>query len=131
MGVWYMTFSLVYYYAGGTTYFGTTYIYKPLDWSKPGPTSGVVIACFFGILIIHCLVYGLYRLRVHLWRNHACGKHVDDDAEKALWRTKKQKTATKFNEVKPAGPKTVVVVSAKDDDKSSVANENFAYEETE
>ena len=56
VGVWYALFSLVYYYAGGTDANGNAYIYKPLDWSDPGKTAGIVVGCFAALFAIHLIV---------------------------------------------------------------------------
>ena len=61
----YLTFSLIYYAAGGQDEKGNPYVYSKLDW---GNQAGMSVAYSFGALlltlIMHCIAYGLYRLRL-------------------------------------------------------------------
>ncbi|XP_059051210.1 protein rolling stone-like [Achroia grisella] len=52
----YLVFSIIYYFAGGTNPFGGHFIYPPLDWAKPGPTTGVVFGCAFVLIVLHLCV---------------------------------------------------------------------------
>eukprot|EP00095_Tigriopus_kingsejongensis_P005529 maker-scaffold282_size228295-snap-gene-1.24 protein:Tk05529 transcript:maker-scaffold282_size228295-snap-gene-1.24-mRNA-1 annotation:"hypothetical protein DAPPUDRAFT_306029" len=63
-GVWYVLFSLIYFWAGGTDAEGNGYIYSVLDWSNPGLSIGVVCGAAVGIVVVHALIFGLYKLRV-------------------------------------------------------------------
>ncbi|KAL0850951.1 hypothetical protein ABMA28_006854 [Loxostege sticticalis] len=62
----YMVFSIIYYYSGGTNPYGEEWIYPMLDWSNPGPTTGVVFACAALMLIVHSLVVLMALFRDYL-----------------------------------------------------------------
>lgn len=63
-GLIYMFFSLFYWVADHSHV-----MYFILDWNKPGPTIGYVILVGFVIMpIIHLIIYGIYRLKMFLFR---------------------------------------------------------------
>jgi len=57
-------------------------VYSVLDWRDPGLTLGVAAGAAVGIVLVHCLFYGLHLWRVHLHRKYFKGRadegHVDD-----------------------------------------------------
>uniref|UniRef100_A0A2A4JVE8 Protein rolling stone n=1 Tax=Heliothis virescens TaxID=7102 RepID=A0A2A4JVE8_HELVI len=55
-GIIYMIFSIIYYFAGGLSPFGTNWIYPMLDWSKPGETVLMVLGTAILIILIHMIV---------------------------------------------------------------------------
>ncbi|PZC75543.1 hypothetical protein B5X24_HaOG205970 [Helicoverpa armigera] len=55
-GIIYMIFSIIYYFAGGLSPFGTNWIYPMLDWSKPGETVLMVVGTAILIIVIHLIV---------------------------------------------------------------------------
>lgn len=69
-GVVYAIFTVIYYAAGGTNAQDEIYIYKGiLDWSNVGTTMMyVVLVIIPGTIVVQCLMYGLYRLRLLLYR---------------------------------------------------------------
>jgi len=80
-GLTYLTFSIVYYYAGGTDAAGNAYIYPILDWSDPGPTVGYVFLCVVAVVLIHAVLFGFYRLRKFI-HDDLCGKA---ETEELFW----------------------------------------------
>ena len=63
----YMSFSGIYYAAGGTAYNGTSYIYPPLDYAeRPGLAAGLCIAVLLLLPLLHFAFYGLYVCRYWL-----------------------------------------------------------------
>ncbi|TRY63968.1 hypothetical protein TCAL_11164 [Tigriopus californicus] len=71
---------LIYYFAGGTNANGDPWIYVVLDWSKPGPSIGVVALAAVGLIVIHALVFGAYKLRVWIWNR--CFNVDDQNSER-------------------------------------------------
>ncbi|XP_030080024.1 protein rolling stone-like [Drosophila hydei] len=71
-GLVYGLFSLVYFWAGGTDYFGNRFIYFILDWEKPGLAIGSVCGCLVLGIILCVVVFWIYRLR--LWICERCCK---------------------------------------------------------
>ncbi|XP_063358008.1 protein rolling stone-like [Cydia amplana] len=63
VGVWYALFSVIYYVAGGTDGLGNPYIYEILDWSRPGPTTVLVVGAAVGIIIVYSALWGLTMAR--------------------------------------------------------------------
>ena len=63
----YITFTLIYYYAGGTDKRGLTYIYKVLDWQKPGIAFLVCLGGLLFLVIVHCLLCLFTRFKERLY----------------------------------------------------------------
>ena len=61
----YITFTLIYYYAGGTDKYGSTYIYKVLDWQNPRIALFVYLGGSLFVVIIHCLLCLFTRFKEH------------------------------------------------------------------
>ncbi|XP_033744372.1 protein rolling stone-like [Pecten maximus] len=61
----YVLFSLFYTLGGGTNHVDKNYVYSVLDWKgSTGFTLGISIAVtFVAMPLVHCLCYGMYRLR--------------------------------------------------------------------
>lgn len=74
VGLIYLIFSLIYYGAGGTDNYGNNYIYKILDWNKPGSTMIIVILVVILAVILHavaCIIHILrYKLHKILTKNY-------------------------------------------------------------
>lgn len=70
LGVIYVIFSIIYDVSGGSNMLGKPYIYSPIDYSeKPGIAAAyVLVILFIGIPIVHLIFYGLYSLRIYLFR---------------------------------------------------------------
>jgi hypothetical protein len=63
----YISFTGIYYAAGGTGYNGTSYIYPPIDYAEnPSLAAGLCIGVFLCIPILHFLYYGMYMARYWL-----------------------------------------------------------------
>ena len=63
----YISFTGIYYAAGGTGYNGTSYIYPPLDYdNNPGQATGLSIGAVFFLPVIHFMFYGVYITRYWL-----------------------------------------------------------------
>ncbi|XP_061709166.1 protein rolling stone-like [Cydia pomonella] len=73
-GIFYLIFSLIYYFAGGLDPNGNHSIYPMLDWSKPGPTVVVVVGVAIGLITLHGLV-----LLISLCRNHFSQRFRKED----------------------------------------------------
>ncbi|XP_043273936.1 protein rolling stone-like isoform X2 [Venturia canescens] len=52
----YIIFTVIYYSAGGSDKRGYTYIYKVLNWEKPGIALSVSIGGLTFVIIVHCLL---------------------------------------------------------------------------
>ena len=57
----YLVFNLVYFALGGRRQDGQHYIYPVLDWSHPGTALMWAAVALIGIVLIHVIVYGMYR----------------------------------------------------------------------
>ncbi|XP_039952493.1 protein rolling stone-like [Bactrocera neohumeralis] len=68
MGVIYVIFSLIYYFAGGVDTHGDHYIYTILDWAQPETAVITIIICFALLAIMSFLLFGLYKLRCFIYR---------------------------------------------------------------
>ena len=69
----YCLFTVIYWAAGGTNHIDKgRYIYKVIDYSNnPGLAVGLFIGCLLvGAPLVQLILYGLYRLRVYIARNH-------------------------------------------------------------
>ncbi|XP_046603859.1 protein rolling stone-like [Neodiprion virginianus] len=64
--VLYVIFTIFYYLAGGLDKHGYHYIYKILDWEQPGRTTLVCLGGFAFLVIVHCILCSLARLRVYV-----------------------------------------------------------------
>ncbi|XP_064609919.1 protein rolling stone-like [Liolophura sinensis] len=80
--VLYSLFTGIYYAAGGTTAGGEKAIYAVLDYEKsPGLAVGLLlVASFIAIPLLHVLLFGLYQLRVFLYRKCCLGNAVKDSS---------------------------------------------------
>lgn len=76
-GVVYCIFTVIYYVAGGTNIDDEPNIYNILDWRKPSETILVCLGFAALIVVIHCITYALYRLRIAIYK--ACTKSSEDD----------------------------------------------------
>ena len=63
----YVSFSLVYYLAGGLSKRGNRMIYPILDWERPLRTLGFCVGGFFFLAFTHCLLCCLSRPRDRLY----------------------------------------------------------------
>jgi hypothetical protein len=76
----YLTFTGVFYLAGGTTA-GKHYVYWFLDWHKPHVVF-MFVPLFAVIAIVYqCLLVGLVRMRDRLWRS--CTEKYRDESHLA------------------------------------------------
>ena len=69
-GVIYLIFSVIYWAAGGTDPAGNPFIYPVLDWGgNPGQAAGLSVGlAVIGLPLFHTFVYGLYRLRLVIYK---------------------------------------------------------------
>ncbi|ALC39023.1 CG9555 [Drosophila busckii] len=72
VGLIYGFFSLFYFLAGGTDFFGNRYIYFILDWQQPGLAIASVCGCIVIALLFCVLVFWIYRFRS--WLHERCVK---------------------------------------------------------
>ncbi|XP_017033958.1 protein rolling stone [Drosophila kikkawai] len=68
----FLVHSLIYYWAGGTDMDGNRFIYYALDWARPGLAIGIVCASLALICCFSLLAFGIYRLRISMYK--CCGK---------------------------------------------------------
>ena len=70
----YIVFTVIYWAVGGTSYFGTPYIYPQTDYTGRPVLSAVSQICLFfvGLPLCQSVVFGFYMLRV--WIKTKCGK---------------------------------------------------------
>ncbi|XP_053662615.1 protein rolling stone-like [Anopheles marshallii] len=69
-GLVYCVFSLIYYAADGTDRFGRPYIYNVLDWNEPGKAMVTVVGTILLAMIVHMLMFAIYKLRVKIYLRH-------------------------------------------------------------
>ena len=73
----YVTFTIIYWAAGGTNADGKPYIYTVTDYgNKPSTSADWLIGVFVALIFLHFTMYALYRLRVfvsELHRRHRVG----------------------------------------------------------
>lgn len=67
----YLLFSVIYYSAGGLDKHGHHYIYKVLDWKKPGITILICLGGIIFLIIVHCLLCYLAKLCERLFMRRA------------------------------------------------------------
>lgn len=97
-GVIYILFTVIYYHAGGLDKHGDHYIYKILDWKRPGRTVLMCIGTLLFLTTVHCLLCSMARLRTYV-RSKATGKIVT----MSMVNQQNIKTETQFSTVaKPA-----------------------------
>lgn len=96
-------------------------IYRLLDWRKPGKSIVVSLGCIFCVVIVHMLVYCLYRFRVCIFEKFCMRQRtfhryaVNDDQiiiqnNQTLAKTV-ARTPSSYEEAKPEqffNPSTVV-----------------------
>lgn len=70
----YIVFTVIYWAVGGTSYFGTPYIYPQTDYTgRPVLSAASQICLFFvGLPLCQSVLFGFYMLRV--WIQTKCGK---------------------------------------------------------
>nr|XP_004930272.1 protein rolling stone-like [Bombyx mori] len=78
LGVVYLIFSIVYYYAGGTNPFGEPYVYPMLDWSNPGVAAITTVGSAIFIIIVHIIIVLLSVARDSLTRRFTKYPHSLD-----------------------------------------------------
>lgn len=71
----YVFFSIVYYLAGGLDKYGNHYIYSVLNWNRPFKTSLICIGNSLFMVVVHCALCWLSKLREKLYVN--CNKRKD------------------------------------------------------
>ena len=71
----YGIFTLIYWQAGGTDERGNPYIYSVIDHGNDPKTAVAWIAfLFLALIFLHVLWFGLYRLRLLIYRSCGCGQ---------------------------------------------------------
>lgn len=68
LGVIYLVFSIVYYFAGGTDYRGMRYIYDVLYWGNPGRAASIAAGIFVLLIFLHVFAWILHKLRMRLFK---------------------------------------------------------------
>lgn len=66
LGLIYLIFSIVYYFAGGVDRAGNRYIYNVLAWETPGKSTSVAIGVLVLTIFLHVLTWILQKLRTRL-----------------------------------------------------------------
>ncbi|XP_071098915.1 protein rolling stone-like [Haliotis cracherodii] len=89
----YSAFTAIYWVTGGTNHLGRPYVYSALNYSED---PGFAMIFVFSVTLaaapfVHCLMYGLYRLRVALW-NRCC--RAEDAVPETLVALTTQSSAT-------------------------------------
>jgi hypothetical protein len=67
IGLLYLIFTVIYYFAGGTDALGNDFIYSILNWNNPGSTSAVVGGVVVLAILLHCVacLIQLGRVKFH------------------------------------------------------------------
>lgn len=60
-------FSLIFYFAGGVSHYGTHYIYPILNWEHPLKTSIVCLIVVVAAPVLHSIIFGIFRLRNYIY----------------------------------------------------------------
>ncbi|XP_022107372.1 protein rolling stone-like [Acanthaster planci] len=72
----YMALTVIFWAAGGRTISSTGAIYPFIDYSNaPGVAAGVIVGIFVAVIIMHGLIWALYKLRVWIWLR--CGNEIE------------------------------------------------------
>ncbi|XP_055593397.1 protein rolling stone [Uranotaenia lowii] len=66
-GLFYCFFSVIYFLCGGTNIKGNPYIYNVLDWNKPGAAMITVVGTIILAVIVHVLMFFVYKLRTVMY----------------------------------------------------------------
>ncbi|OWF50346.1 Protein rolling stone [Mizuhopecten yessoensis] len=92
----YVLFSLFYTLGGGTNEANKNYVYSVLDWKgSTGFTVGISIAVIFVAMpLVHCVCYGIYRLRRAICC-HGDGHMIDSKEVELAYRDNPSYTADK------------------------------------
>lgn len=69
VGMVYLAFSIIYYFAGGVDAVGNRFIYDVLDWSDPLSAALVALAITMLAVFLHVIVSVIQKLRYRLWKN--------------------------------------------------------------
>ncbi|XP_012258777.2 uncharacterized protein LOC105687580 isoform X1 [Athalia rosae] len=62
----YLLFTVFYYLAGGLDKNGLHYIYKVLDWEKPGRSTLISFGGLLFLTIVHCVLCSIAKLRIYV-----------------------------------------------------------------
>lgn len=112
----YITFTLIYWGAGGTNHKGHMYIYRVLDYSgRPGTAAiAICVVALIAVPLIQVFLYGLYRLKTALharWRTtHA---YLQNHNNKPL-PDSKQETNNTFTYKKENGEQSACELNSGD-----------------
>ncbi|KAK2181264.1 hypothetical protein NP493_404g02071 [Ridgeia piscesae] len=69
----YILFTVIYWASGGTNVYGEPFVYSILDYgNEPSKAADWLIGVYVALVLIHCGIYALYRLRVLL--SGLCGR---------------------------------------------------------
>ncbi|XP_063701311.1 protein rolling stone isoform X2 [Culicoides brevitarsis] len=86
LGIIYMIFTITYYILDGTNRLDEPFVYKPMDWSRPGKALAISVGGLIFVFIVHFICYLVYRVRVCIY-NACCRKDNERDKFTALGRT--------------------------------------------
>lgn len=75
VGIVYLIFSLIYYFAGGVDAKGNKYIYSITNWGEEPLSSGLIV---LGVTILVAFLH-LISLIIQLLRKRICKKYFDSD----------------------------------------------------
>ncbi|XP_038056147.1 protein rolling stone-like [Patiria miniata] len=71
----YLALTVIFWAAGGRTISSTGAIYPFIDYTNsPGLAAGVILGIFVAVIIMHGLIWALYKLRVWIWLK--CGNEA-------------------------------------------------------
>ena len=69
-GAIYLVFSIIYFFAGGTDYWGNRYIYHVLNWENPGSAASVAAGTLVLIIFMHIIACIIQKIRYRLYKKY-------------------------------------------------------------
>ncbi|KAK0182555.1 hypothetical protein PV327_000683 [Microctonus hyperodae] len=87
--LFYLTFSIIYYAAGGLDKNGYHHIYKILDWKKPGITILIALGGMLFLVMVHCLLCYLTILLSRICKSDM--KYMEEPPSASNEQTQKSK----------------------------------------
>lgn len=69
-GTIYLAFSIIYYFAGGTDFWGNKYIYHVLNWENPGSAASVAAGTLVLIIFMQIIACIIQKVRYRLYKKY-------------------------------------------------------------
>lgn len=70
VGLVYLIFTIIYYFAGGVDALGNRYIYHVIDWSRPVSATSVSLGVAVLAIFLHIIACLIQKLRYRLYKKY-------------------------------------------------------------